>query len=84
MLAYSGAMAWNDSNGILGKVSGALISAAMQQHGAAESSSPREVVSEIDVPDVGRVRIKIRLMSSRHRRSTNYFWNAYFAEMVEP
>lgn len=77
-------MAWNDSNCILGKVPGALISAAMQLHGAAQSSSPREVVSEVDVPDVGRVRIKIRLMSSRHHRSTNWYWSAYFAELAEP
>ncbi|XXQ53903.1 hypothetical protein ACA040_002585 [Xenophilus aerolatus] len=76
-------MAWDDSNGILGKVPGALIAQAQQQHGVARSSSPSEVVSEIDVPDVGRVRIKIRLKSSRHHRATNYFWNAYFAEMVE-
>ena len=76
-------MAWNDSNGILGKVSGPLISAALQQHGRPDSTSPPEVMSEIDVPHVGRVRIKIRLMSSRHHRSTNWFWNAYFAEMVE-
>lgn len=77
-------MTWPPNNGILGKVPGALIAEAQQQHGVAGSSSPREVASEIDVPDVGRVRIKIRLMSSRHHRSTNWFWNAYFAEMVEP
>jgi hypothetical protein len=74
---------WRANNGILGKVPGALISQAQQQHGPPSGTWPAGVVSESDWPDVGRVRIKIQLMSSRHHRSTNWFRNAYFAAMVE-
>lgn len=76
-------MTWPPNNGILGKVPGALIAEAQQQHGPPGSSSPREVASEIDVPEVGRVRIKIQLKKSHHHRSTNWYWNAYFAELVD-
>lgn len=76
-------MAWDDSNGILGKVPGALIAQAQQMQGVADSSSPSQVISEIDVPDVGRVRIKLRLNRARHHRSMHWYWNAYFAELVD-
>jgi hypothetical protein len=46
------------------------------------AGKPAELHAEIDVPDIGRVRVRYRLMSSRHHKHTNWFWNACFAELV--
>lgn len=38
--------------------------------------------AEVDVPDIGRVRIKYRLSSSSRGKWENWFWTAVFAEVV--
>lgn len=71
-----------DSNGILTKVPGELIARASETLPPPGAGKPAEMQAEIDVPDIGRVRIKYRLKSSTRRKWTNWFWTAVFAEVV--
>ena len=75
-------MSFYEPNGILAKIPGELISRAGQTLPAPDDGQPAELHAEIDVPDVGRVRVRYRLMSSRHHKHTNWFWTAVFAELV--
>jgi len=38
------------------------------------AGKPAGLHAEIDVPEIGRVRVRYRLMSGRHHKHTNWFW----------
>jgi len=51
-------MSFNESNGILAKIPGALVSRGMDGFPPAGDGQPAEMQGEVDVPDIGRVRIR--------------------------
>lgn len=75
-------MSFNESNGILAKIPGALVSRGMDGFPPAGDGQAAEMQGEVDVPDIGRVRIRYRLKCSRHHKNTHWFWGACFAELV--
>ena len=75
-------MSFYEPNGILAKINGELISKAGQTLPPPDAGQPAELQAEIDVPTIGRVRIKYRLSSNLRGKWTNWFWSAYFAEVV--
>ena len=75
-------MSFYESNGILAKVPGELIARASQTLPPPGAGKPAELQAEMDVPDIDRVRIRYRLKNSTRGKWTNWFWTAFFAEVV--
>lgn len=76
-------MSFYDSSGVLAKVPGEVIGRASMALPKPGPGQPAERYAEVD-HDLGRVRITYKLASTTHHKSTNWFWKATFAEVVEP
>jgi len=74
---------FKSDRGILGKVPGELISRAMGALPKPDAGQPEAITAEVDVPDIGRVRVRCQLTSSRHHRGRNWFWHAVHAELLD-
>ncbi|AGW89724.1 MULTISPECIES: hypothetical protein [Cupriavidus] len=68
------------ANGILARIEGHYIAAALRTLGSATRDGPshREVL--VDAGHAGTVRLFIEKKRARHGRYTHYFWSAYRAE----
>ena len=75
-------MSFNESNGILAKIPGALVSRGMDGFPPAGDGQATEMQGEVDVPDIGRVRIRYRRKCGATTKNTHWFWAAFFAEVV--
>lgn len=76
-------MSFYESNGILAKIPGALISKGSDALPPPSDGQPAEMSAMVDTPELGRVRITYKLSSSRHHKSRNWFWTAKFAEAAQ-
>jgi hypothetical protein len=72
-----------EDNGILARIMGKHVSDAMRALPAAERSHAEVIETELDVPDIGRVRFTMRRHGSKKGRRTHYFWSAEKAALVE-
>ncbi|RST54090.1 hypothetical protein [Variovorax sp. DXTD-1] len=70
------------SSGILAKVPGDVIGATSMSLPKPGPGQPPERFAEVD-HHLGRVRITYKLSSTTHHKSTNWYWKAVFAELVE-
>lgn len=70
-------------NGILPRVPGEYVGAAINTLPAPTSTSDAVMETEIDVPGIGRVRFTAKRNESNRGRSRNYFWTATKAVIVE-
>lgn len=73
-----------ENNGILASVPGQAIGAGSQSLPRPGPGQPAELAAVVDAGHRGWVRILYRLKSHRHGKNVTWFWNAYFAEQVEP
>ena len=76
-------MSFYVDNGVLARIPGQLIALASQTLPQPSAGKPPELHAEVDVPEIGRVRIRFRLKNSTRGKWTNWFWTAVFAEAVE-
>ena len=75
-------MSSDESHNILAQINGELISKARQTLPPPGAGQRSEMQAEIDVPNIGRVRIKYRLNNSRRVKGSDWSWTAFFAEVV--
>ncbi len=68
------------SNGILPRIPGDYISAGSKMLPHPQEGAPAEASAELEVPDLGRVRIHYQLHSHRHGKSRRWHWVAVRAE----
>ena len=59
--------------GILGKVPSAFIFEAMNSLPKPDAGQPDRMIAEVDVPEIGRVRVRCKLASSRYHKGRNWF-----------
>lgn len=73
------------ANGILAKVPGDWISRGMQQLPPAgpELAAQAVRVVQLQVPDLGAVRITYELRSHKRARSRSWFWAATHAKLID-
>lgn len=69
-------------NGILARIRGQDIAAALNTLPPAESCETATVETEYDVPDVGRVRFTVERCRSKRGKFVRYFWTACRAVLV--
>jgi hypothetical protein len=70
-------------NGILERIRGEDIAAAIQTLPPAELSKVDTIEVDHDVPGIGRVRFTARRKRAKHHRHSHYFWSAAKAVVVE-
>lgn len=70
-------------NGILAKIPGEHIGAALQTLPDPASAKSETLEVERDVPGIGRVRFTAVLYKSKHGKSVIYFWGASKAVLIE-
>lgn len=70
------------ANGILGRIQGQYVSAALNLLPHAASSAAKHQEVDIDAGPDGRVRFSAEKMEARHHRHSHYFWSVYRAEPV--
>ena len=70
------------ANGILGRIQGQYVSAALNQLPPAASSTAKHQEVDIDAGPNGRVRFFAEKKEARHHRHSHYFWSVYRAEPV--
>lgn len=67
-------------NGILPLIPGDIIGSAARNLPPPSDGQPMELLTDVDTgPPYGLVRIRYRLMRSRHGKSVNWFWTAVHA-----
>ena len=71
------------ANGILGRIQGQYVSAAILALPPAASSSEAHVEVDMDAGPDGRVRFFAEKKLARHHRHSHYFWSVYRAEPVK-
>jgi len=76
-------MDFDTDNGILRRIPGQFLSRAMNQLPRPDGGQPNLITTDVDVPNIGLVRVSCKLSSSKHHNSRNWFWNAFHAERVE-
>ncbi|RDK06453.1 hypothetical protein DN412_31180 [Cupriavidus lacunae] len=70
------------ANGILARIPGQYVSAALGLLPPAASTLARHQEIEMDAGPAGRVRFFAEKMRARHHRHSHYFWSVYRAEPV--
>lgn len=75
----------DEPNGILPLIDGALIGrTAREQLPPAAAGQPETIEIEVDSGNhLGQVRIRYRLLRSRHGKSRGWFWTAVHAEQAK-
>lgn len=70
-------------NGILPLIPGDIIGSTARSLPPPGDGQPTELLAEVNTgPAYGLVRIRYRLMRSRHGKSVNWFWTAVYAEKL--
>lgn len=70
------------ANGILGRIPGQYVSAALSLLPPAASAPECHQEIEMDAEPSGRVRFFAEKKRARHHRHSHYFWSVYRAEPV--
>lgn len=70
------------ANGILGRIQGEYVSAAILALPPAASTSEQHREIDIDAGPDGRVRFFAERKKTNHHRHSHYFWSVYRAEPV--
>lgn len=70
-------------NGILARIPGQYVADALKTLPSPEDSLDDLLETEIDVPDIGRVRFVAERNHSKRGKFVYYFWSAKRATLVE-
>ena len=71
------------ANGILGRIQGQYVSAAILALPPAASCAEAHVEVDMDAGPDGRVRFFAEKKQARHHRHSHFFWSVYRAEPVK-
>lgn len=69
-------------SGILPRIGGEIISAALKTLPPAELATVDTIELERDVPGIGRVRFTAKRKRAKHHRHSHYFWSAAKAVLI--
>jgi hypothetical protein len=72
----------DNDNGILAQIPGEYIARATNTLPPAVADQDAHAVVEMEVPGLGHVRVKFKLLSHCHRHSRHWFWTATHAELA--
>ena len=71
-----------DEDGILTQIRGDYIARALDMLPPPIAGEDTHATAEVEVPGIGRVRIRFELHSSRRGHSEHWFWTACYAELT--